>query len=67
MANQENTVPIHQALLEVFDLQQRAFRQYAPLGHAKRIEALDTLLQSVLVRRHADRGNEHRLRSAFSL
>jgi len=47
VANQENTVPIHQALREVFDLQQRAFRQYAPLGHAKRIEALDTLLQSV--------------------
>jgi coniferyl-aldehyde dehydrogenase len=47
VANQENTVPIHQALREVFDLQQRAFHQYAPLGHAKRIEALDTLMQSV--------------------
>ena len=47
MANQENIVSIHQALREVFDLHQRAFRQYAPLGHAKRMEALDTLLQSV--------------------
>ena len=47
MGDQENTGPIHQALREVFDHQQRAFRQYAPLGCAKRIEALDTLLQSV--------------------
>ena len=47
MSNQDNTVLTHPALREVFYRQQRAFRQYAPLGYAKRMEALDTLLRSV--------------------
>jgi coniferyl-aldehyde dehydrogenase len=35
------------ALREVFNLQQHAFRQFAPLGYAKRIEALDALLRTI--------------------
>jgi coniferyl-aldehyde dehydrogenase len=49
MTEQINAAPVqHKVLLGVFDRQQRAFRQYAPLGYAKRIEALDALLHSVL-------------------
>jgi coniferyl-aldehyde dehydrogenase len=49
MTKQTNAVSVqHEVLLGAFDRQQRAFRQYAPLGYAKRIEALDALLQSVL-------------------
>jgi coniferyl-aldehyde dehydrogenase len=49
MTKKTNAVPFqHEVLLEAFDHQQRAFRRYAPLGYAKRIEALDALLHSVL-------------------
>jgi coniferyl-aldehyde dehydrogenase len=47
MEHQEDVVPTFEALHEVFDRQRRVFHQYAPLGYAKRIEALDTLLQSI--------------------
>jgi coniferyl-aldehyde dehydrogenase len=44
-----NEVPVQrEVLLGTFNRQQRAFRQYAPLGYAKRIEALVALLHSVL-------------------
>ena len=36
-----------ESLRAAFDREQRAFRQYAPLGHAKRVDALDALLQSI--------------------
>jgi coniferyl-aldehyde dehydrogenase len=36
------------ALRQLFDRQQRAFREYMPLGYGQRIKALDTLLQGVL-------------------
>jgi coniferyl-aldehyde dehydrogenase len=49
-ANQE-TVQVNE-LQEAFERQQRAFRKYAPLPLTKRIEALGTLLQSVL--KHED-------------
>jgi coniferyl-aldehyde dehydrogenase len=42
----QNPVQI-ESLRAAFDRQQRAFHQYAPLGHAKRIEALDALLQNI--------------------
>ena len=35
------------ALREAFNRQQRAYRQHAPLGHTKRIEALDAVLKSI--------------------
>ena len=38
----------HEVLLAAFDHQQRAFRKYSPLGYAKRVEALDSLLHSVV-------------------
>jgi len=51
MTNRTDAVALqHEVLLEVFNRQQCAFRQYAPLGYAKRIEALDALLSSVLSR-----------------
>jgi coniferyl-aldehyde dehydrogenase len=49
MTMQANAIPSQrQVLRNGFDSQQRAFRQYTPLGYKKRIEALDALLQSVL-------------------
>jgi coniferyl-aldehyde dehydrogenase len=41
-----STLPV-ETLRKVFDRQQRAYRRYAPLGYSKRIEALETLLQSI--------------------
>ena len=40
-------------LHDLFQVQQHAFRQHVPLPHAKRIEALDALLQVIL--QHQDR------------
>lgn len=49
MAKQTNEGPVqHEVLVGAFARQQRAVRLYAPLGYAKRIEALDALLHSVL-------------------
>lgn len=49
MTTQPDPTPIQiNVLKEAFDRQQSAFRRFAPLGLAKRIEALDALLQSVL-------------------
>ena len=51
MTNQTDAVALQpKVLLEVFNRQQCAFRQYASLGYAKRIEALDALLNGVLSR-----------------
>ncbi len=41
-------VPSPQEIFEIFELQQRAFRHCAPLPRKKRLEALDTLLQSII-------------------
>lgn len=50
MTKQTNGVPVQrEVVLEVFNRQQLAFREYAPLGYTKRIEALDALLQTVLI------------------
>jgi coniferyl-aldehyde dehydrogenase len=48
-----NGTPVkHEATREAFYCQQRAFQRYAPLRYAKRMQALDALLQTVL--RHQD-------------
>jgi coniferyl-aldehyde dehydrogenase len=48
MTSQDSGVSARdKALREIFNLQRRAFRQFAPLGYAKRIEALDALLRSI--------------------
>ena len=49
MTDQADETPIQSSeLRDIFDRQQRAFREYAPLGYRQRIEALDTLLHGVL-------------------
>jgi coniferyl-aldehyde dehydrogenase len=49
MTTQANAIPAQRKTLkDAFDRQQRAFRQYAPLGHTRRTEALNALLHSVL-------------------
>lgn len=53
MTTQADPPPVQiESLRAAFDRQRRAFNQYAPLGHAKRIEALDAVLQVIL--RHED-------------
>lgn len=48
MTSKIQAEPVQQnALSEVFDRQQRAFRRCAPISHAKRIEALDALLRII--------------------
>lgn len=47
MRVETNSAPALEAMRMVFESQQRAFRRYAPLGYAKRIEALDGLLQGI--------------------
>lgn len=48
MTTQAGQPPVKiESLKAAFDRQQRAFHQYAALGHAKRIEALEALLQSI--------------------
>jgi coniferyl-aldehyde dehydrogenase len=48
MTSQDIAVPVQaNALKEAFDRQRSGFRQFASLGYAKRMEALDALLQSI--------------------
>jgi coniferyl-aldehyde dehydrogenase len=48
MTTQAGRPPVQiESLRAAFDRQQRAFHQYAALGHTKRIEALDALLHSI--------------------
>jgi coniferyl-aldehyde dehydrogenase len=48
MASQDSAIQVQvNGVKEAFDLQRSAFRRFAPLGYAKRMEALDALLRSI--------------------